>query len=73
MVDWQIKKDPDLKPSPPNHANFSLKMFRMALSISWSDFMAKLFTIQKIYSKMYSTSFANTLHDVTAFETAGMV
>ena len=40
-VGWQMKKDPDLGPSPLNQAKYFLKTFLMAILISSPRFIIK--------------------------------
>ena len=69
---WYIKMGLDIEPSPPNHGKSFLKILATTLFFCWLSFMTKWYTIQKIRSKMYSTSCVNTHHDATTFEVAGM-
>ena len=57
----------------PNHAKYFLKVLPVTISISWLILMSKLFTIQKLQSKMYFVWCANTHHDVITFEVNGEV
>ena len=62
-----------MKPNPPHHAKSFLEIFSMTVSVSWTSFMSKWFTIQKIYSKMVSASCTDTHHDVITFKVDRMV
>ena len=43
-------------------------MIPVTISIIWSSFITKWFTIQNIYSRTHYTLCANTYHDVTTFK-----
>ena len=61
-------KSLDLVPSPPNHAIFFSDTLPMTTYFSWSSFVTKWPTIQNIYSKLYSTTCANTYREGTTSE-----
>ena len=50
-----------------------LEVITISISISLPSFMSTRFTIQKIYSKIYSFSHANTHHEDITFEDDGIV
>ena len=70
---FQIKEILDIGPTTTNHPNIFLKSLVVTTSISGPSFMTKQFTIQEIYSKMYSTPCANTYNAVTTLKVYRMV
>ena len=45
-----------------------VKVFPIATSVSWPSFLTIWFTVQKIYLRMCSTTYANIHHEVTTFQ-----
>ena len=43
------------------------------VGVTWQSIMTKLFTVQKIYSKIYSTSSADIYHDVKTYKNGEVV
>ena len=71
----QVSQTNDLPPQT-HHVNSTLKRRgndRFHVVSTWNTRGVFVGTIQKIYSKMFSRPCANSRHDVTTFEIAGMV
>ena len=58
--------------STSNHTKHFLTVLYMAITVRWPSFMTIWYLIQKIYSKMLSTSCVNSHHDVRALEVNGI-
>ena len=69
------KKGRDLGSSLTINSKYFLKILTMAISINWPNwpFYHQMIYVSKDILKMYTTSCANTYHDVITFEVDWMV